>query len=379
MRRPGGLASKPFILFVLFFCLLLLTSQVAAQQTTNEPSGDSRPDNTRTENPNPDNTGANSPKPEETTNAPNPNPTPVSTTEGSTGASTGASTEASTEANTSPQTETPKDTETVVLPTISSEASSTTSSSNPTETNTSDLSSMSMPPLFPTPTPQVPPSEGAPYLHRSGLPENTIFIAVGAALGVFGVAVFAWRALVAWSINRSVRRAAIRPNNTDATALLNKRKSGIYRQPPGAAMSMEKLGTNVRHSTLGPRNHTPNSSLFFSPTAGAGMHSSGNKGSGYLPAGYYAAGSTVPGGGPGLAHAGQSIGLSPLGPQAQGYSRTRSSAPSPPASPSLAPTSRGHEQGYPSTSSINLSAATQARAPSAYLEDLFENHNPPGR
>ncbi|KGQ00669.1 hypothetical protein PAAG_12669 [Paracoccidioides lutzii Pb01] len=308
MRRPGGLASKPFILFVLFFFLLLLTSQVAAQQTTNEPSDDSRPDNTRTENPNPDNTGANSPRPEGTTNAPNSNPTPVSTTEGSTGPSTGPSTEASTEVNTPPQTETPKDTEAVVLPTISSEASSTTSSSNPTETNTSDLSSMSMPPLFPTPTPQVPPSEGAPYLHRSNLPENTIFIAVGTALGVFGVAVFAWRALVAWSINRSVRRAAIRPNNTDATALLNKRKSGIYRQPPGAAMSMEKFG------------HQP-----------------------------------------------------------QGYSRTRSSAPSPPASPSLAPTSRGHEQGYPSTSSINLSAAAQARAPSAYLEDLFENHNPPGR
>jgi len=144
-------------------------------------------------------------------------------------------------------------------------------------------------------------------------------------------------------------------------------------------MSMEKLGTNGRHSTVGQRTHTPNSSLFFSPTAGAGIHTPGNRGSGYLPAGYYTAGSAPPGGGPGMAHlSSSSIGLSPLGPQSQGYSRTRSAGPSPPGSP-VPPPSRGghgHDAMQPSTSSLNLSVPPQGRAPSAYLEDLFENHAP---
>ncbi|PGH11491.1 hypothetical protein AJ79_04866 [Helicocarpus griseus UAMH5409] len=360
MRRSRGLASRPLLVFALFFCLVLLIGRVGAQI----PDGEGIPlpgDEPSPPEQNPDQPGRQ-PNPDPTDEPSPTDPLPNDK----------KPTETQTEDNSQP-TDAPTQTK-IELPGITTDA--TTTADDPTKTD----SLPSLPPLFQIPTPQVPPggAAGAPYLQPSTVPEGTIFIAVGAALGVFGLAVFAWRALVAWSINRSVRRAATRPNQTDATALLSKRKSGVYRQPPGASMSMEKMGgSSARHSTLPPRTHTPNASLFFSPTAGANMHAaSGNRGSSYLPAGYYAAGSATPGSGSGMAHAGQSIGLSPLGPQSQGYARTRST---PPASPSLPPTSRGHEQLYPSTSSLNLSAAPQGRAPSAYLEDLFENHHPPGR
>ena len=76
------------------------------------------------------------------------------------------------------------------------------------------------------------------------------------------------------------------------------------------------------------------------------------------------------------------------------YSRARSSmVPSPPGSPSLQaslPPSRGADVGTgfrrPSTadrltmqgsnSTLNVSGPPQSRAPSAYLDDLFENHRP---
>ncbi|EEH04386.1 conserved hypothetical protein [Histoplasma capsulatum G186AR] len=349
MRRSRRLASKPFLLFVLFLCLVALVGKVGAQGPDDKEDKPSR-----TNNPGP---------PPKTTD----NPRPTTTAPQSTDEDKPRTTQKPTE------TDQPNDED---LPPLTTTDPSTTTTNGNLPSITSD-SPFSLPPLFKIPTPQVPPAAGAPYLEVSSLPEGTIFIAVGAALGLFGLIVFLWRVLVAWSINRSVRRAATRPEQSDSTpALLNKRKSGVYPQlAPGSSMSMEKMGgSGARLSGLPPRNHTPNSSLFFSPTAGAGMHTSGNRGSGYLPAGYYAAGAAS---GPG-----QSIGLSPLGPQTQGYTRTRSaSGITPPGSPSLAPTSRGggHEQGYPSTSSVNLSVAPQGRAPSAYLEDLFENHNPPGR
>ncbi|EEQ91883.1 uncharacterized protein BDCG_07003 [Blastomyces dermatitidis ER-3] len=339
MRRLRRLASRPFLLFVLFLCLLVLVGKVEAQAPNPRP-------------------------PPRTTDAPSPEPTNTGTSE-----------------TTSQETEQPTGTTESVLPPITT--TTTTTTDPPTTTTvssanlpsiTSDSSSLSLPPLFRTPTPQVPPHAGAPYLQPTSIPDGSIFIGVGGALGLFGLIIFLWRVLVAWSINRSVRRAATRPDLSDTTpALLNKRRSGVYPQfAPGASMSMEKMGNSgARLSGLPPRTHTPNSSLFFSPTAGAGLHTSGNRGSSYLPAGYYATGSTTA--------PGQSIGLSPLGPQTQGYPRTRSTGgTTPPASPSLAPTSRGggHEQGFPSTSSVNLSVAPQGRAPSAYLEDLFENHPP---
>lgn len=110
----------------------------------------------------------------------------------------------------------------------------------------------------------------------------------------------------------------------------------------------------------------------------------GPRGTGYLPAGFYAAGNSALGGGSGMAHIGG--GSSNLGNQNSRYTRARSMGPSPPLSPSLPP-SRGEDVSlrrpstagltlHASNSSLNLSAP-HARAPSAYLDDLFENH-PPG-
>ena len=107
------------------------------------------------------------------------------------------------------------------------------------------------------------------------------------------------------------------------------------------------------------------------------MQGGGKRGSNYLPAGYYAAGTAAAGGG------GAASTFTSMGPKSQGYTRTRS-APSPPSSPTLPSSSvdvsynSGHSLAGPSTSSVNLaSPPSQVRAPSAYLEDLFESHAPP--
>lgn len=111
------------------------------------------------------------------------------------------------------------------------------------------------------------------------------------------------------------------------------------------------------------------------------MQGPAKRGSGYLPAGYYAAGNSAPGGGMGMTHIGG--GGSGLGNANHRYSRARSMGPSPPRSPSLPP-SQGNDGGlgrpstaglsmHASNSSLNLSAPPQGRAPSAYLEELFQS------
>ncbi|MCJ1457974.1 hypothetical protein MMC28_008343 [Mycoblastus sanguinarius] len=250
------------------------------------------------------------------------------------------------------------------------------------------------------PPPTVPPTADAPFMQKSSLPEGTVFICVGAALGFIGFLVLAWRGLVAWSLHRSVRKAAIAQSSKysqvgDPRANIGKPKSPYFSPGPGSTLTLDHLGTSGKG---GSKQQSAHNSLFFSPTAGAGMHSPNNKGSGYLPAGYYAAGSSAPGSGSGMTHiGGGGIGLSNLRPESHRYSRARSAGPSPPGSPSLPP-SRGADsllggrdsafggrlstQGltmHASDSSLNLAAPPgQGRAPSAYLEDLFENH-PPGR
>ncbi|KAL2860881.1 uncharacterized protein BJX67DRAFT_325026 [Aspergillus lucknowensis] len=235
----------------------------------------------------------------------------------------------------------------------------------------------------------VPPTDDAPYMQKSAAPEGTVFIAVGAVLGAMGLSVLAWRGLVAWSVNRSVRRAAIMHSSENKGLLRGKKKRSGRSHPRGNghthhnAVSLEKISGN-RHSTYrgqrGSKIPTSGSGLFFSPTAG--MNNSGNRGSNYLPAGYYAAGNAAAG----LA---QNVGLSSdhLPPQVRGYTRT-GSGPTPPATP-LSPTSGIHDpqqysnsnlrQSYTaaaSISSLNLTSPPQGRTPSAYLEDLFENHPP---
>jgi len=155
-------------------------------------------------------------------------------------------------------------------------------------------------------------------------------------------------------------------------------------------MSLSNLKKNPkspgRPSTAnGGLGNTPGQSLFFSPTAGAARGSSllnpGDRSSSYLPSGYYAAGSAAPGNGTGMAHIGgpglsarEAISLSNLGPAAQGYSRTRSMGTTPPDSPNVASALGVGHSGNLSTSTLglDLNQRPRDRAPSAYLDDLFD-------
>jgi len=246
---------------------------------------------------------------------------------------------------------------------------------------------------FNYPAPTVPPTRLAPFMQKSSFPSGTVFIAVGAALGFVGFIILAWRGLVAWSLHRSVHR-----NNTFGT--LGKQRGGPHRnlfKSSGTPFYSHRTGSNLSLDPLNPSGKgglkplTPRQSLFFSPTAGAGMHTPGNRNSStYLPAGYYAAGNSAPAGGAGMTHLGSGsnplshMSLGDIGPKSQGYQRTQSMEPGSDSN-SLHP-SRGTENmpserlsygGRPSMSSGNLSLPPQGQAPSAYLEELFENY-PPG-
>ena len=212
-------------------------------------------------------------------------------------------------------------------------------------------------------------------MQESNAPEGTVFIAVGAALGLIGLTLLAWRAMVAWSVNRSVRRAAVIHASQSKRLLRGSRKkrSTHYSAAPAVDVSLHKLGTTTRTSYKPNRAPSANSGLFFSPTAGGptGSHpnlnatgSTGNRGSTYLPAGYYAAAGSsnpAPGGEP------------PYSPTAG-----LSSPSLPPAGVYHDSHNQRHSYVGGSTSSLNLNQAPQGRAPSAYLEDLFESHAPHG-
>ena len=236
---------------------------------------------------------------------------------------------------------------------------------------------------FTYPPASVPPTDNAPYMQVSKLPEGTVFIAVGGFLALLSIAVLAWRGLVALSLHRAVKRAAMYNDTSDTKARFRTPAAPMFMYSDlDSAQSLSNLGggakggKRTKPSTSNLSVSTAAQSLFFSPTAGAagaGMSHAGNRGSNYLPAGYYAAGAAAPGNGTGLAHIGstENITLSNLRPQSQGYAH-------PPESP-VYPPSIGHRL-QPSMSSIDLNQRTAApRAPSAYLEELFnESGSAPG-
>jgi hypothetical protein len=138
---------------------------------------------------------------------------------------------------------------------------------------------------------------------------------------------------------------------------------------------MEKLGLSHHNSNLPQKGPNVPSGLFFSPTANAGIHTPGGRGSDYLPAGFYATGSAV-----GAWRRADCV--------SQFISRIVSTIPvrSQPRSKSagvafVAPTG-GQDSTYSRVPNVGTSRSTlnlahpQGRAPSAYLEDLFENHPP---
>ncbi|CAI7592846.1 unnamed protein product [Penicillium discolor] len=295
------------------------------------------------------------------------------TTTSSTSTSTSSST---TSTSSSSSTSTTMDTTTTSSSSSSSttsDSSTTTSSvSTTTESSTSSSSSSSSSTTTTGAIVTIPPTANAPYMQESNAPEGTVFIAVGAALGLIGLTLLAWRAMVAWSVNRSVRRAAVMHASESKRLLRGSRKkrSTPYSAAPAVDVSLHKLGAATRTSYKPNRVPSASSGLFFSPTAGGptashpnlnATGSTGNRGSTYLPAGYYAAAGSsnpAPGGEP------------PYSPTAG-----LSSPSLPPAGVYHDSHNQRHSYVGGSTSSLNLNQAPQGRAPTlirAVGNDLFD-------
>lgn len=282
-------------------------------------------------------------------------------------------------------------------------------------------------------------------MQKSNYPEGTVFICVGAVLAFLGACVLAWRAVVAYSINRSVKKAAlasIMASDSKASAWLGgtavPTKYGpggkLYKQATdGSYMSLEALTADGKKVESRRGSHAPTrkdqkrdpSGLFFSPTAAmgsnappmSGLSSPPIRNSAYLPAGYYASSAAQAAGGAASTTLGgnHSPGRSPqlyshttppespimhppgsnrrpAGSAARDNSHARASTASmlspkyPTSNPSSTPLYT-----QPSTSSLavgtgrdNVSDDTTLpgqRAPSAYFDDLLENHGngPRGR
>ncbi|KAI1864809.1 hypothetical protein JX265_004183 [Neoarthrinium moseri] len=292
-----------------------------------------------------------------------------------------------TAANTETDEETTAATETTKVPALTSAATTTTTKA---ATTTAAANTRTVPTL-PTsagavtsfPAPSVPPTNDAPFMQKSSMPEGTVFIAVGAIMGAFGVAILIWRAVVACLLHRSVKRAAL------AQHMAND-KMAIPGAPPAAPFykytdheSQGSLGAaaaaggrGVRRTQRGPiPSATPSqTNLFFSPTA-ANTGNGGNRSSTFLPSGFYAAGQGAPQ--QGHDHA---ISLTNLRPESRGFARH--SVHSPPESPGLTPRNDPRRHPHMSTSSLNLNQVPTGRAPSMYLEDLLDENPqqfpPPG-
>ncbi|RAH68975.1 uncharacterized protein BO66DRAFT_118733 [Aspergillus aculeatinus CBS 121060] len=313
-------------------------------------------------------------------------------------ATTTTSVSSTTESTTTSSSSSSTSTTTSSSKSSSTTSASTTSTGTHTSSTSTSASSSSSTDGYPVVT--VPPTADAPYMQKSNIPEGTLFIAVGAVLGAIGLAILAWRGIVAWSVNRSVRQAAMTRSSESKGLLRSKRRKSRTRRSSsaGPGVALDKLGgagthQHHRHSHHSHRQHrtskgpSANSGLFFSPTAGM-QHGSGNRRSSYLPAGYYNANNV--GNNPRTQDARYSAAdLTGLGgPQAQGYVPTRSGS-SPPESPGLpqyhdqqdTPPRRNARRSHAeaSTSTLNLASPPAGRTPSAYLEDLFDSHPPQNR
>ncbi|THY48341.1 hypothetical protein D6C97_07672 [Aureobasidium pullulans] len=292
----------------------------------------------------------------------------------------------------------------------SSAASKTSGAASNTVSHATDLPTLAGATV---PDMVIPFTADAPFMQRSKAPEGTIFIAVGACLAFLGACVLAWRAMVAWSIDRSVKRAAM----ASVMASDAKTKYGpggnLYAMPQGSSLSLDALTSAGKPlSSAGPKKENRKSaqptadpsSLFFSPTAGqrnsAYMPVNQNRSSTYLPAGYYATpGAQAAGGRDSMV-----LGGAPsLQPTVNRYSRAEYSPPSsrdgsrPRSSVNphqhqrtgsnalLSPTHPLYAQ--PSTSSLAVGIGAQPddgsnvssnlpgqRAPSAYFEDVLHEH-----
>ncbi|POS86171.1 hypothetical protein EPUL_001578 [Erysiphe pulchra] len=299
----------------------------------------------------------------------------------------------STESDTALSTSTPQE----IITKTQTRIIATTTDSTSTETNTPTSSAsltgndgfMDLPSLtggYAIVTPSVPPTQNAPYMHQSNLPEGTVFIVVGATLGFLALSVLAWRMGVAWCLHRSVRKAAFSQSMSDTKAIYrtiatpSAPSAPLYRYSDrGSSISLSGLGS--KGGKLGTKSgaslsNSNNANLFFSPTAGAGIQNGPKGSSKYLPAGYYSAGSSAHGNTIGQApFGGPGISLSNLSTLSQGFHRSRSFDPSPPESPLAQSESNKNYQANASILSLPQTNGGSDVAPSAYLEDLFDGEN----
>ena len=208
-------------------------------------------------------------------------------------------------------------------------------------------------------------------MNHSTLPDGTVFIAVGAILAAFGLAVIVWRGIVACLLHRSVERASQAQHAaTD--------KAASFPAPPGHVYSFVERDSSPVHGSAAalltgrpqkkshkagiPTSTPSQTNLFFSPTAAPGGGGLGaSRDNRFLPSGFYASASPLPG------HNGtNSISMSTLRPSSRG----RMGDPSPPDSPLMAP-----RRNF-SSSTVNLGAPPSlngGRAPSAFLDDLLDD------
>jgi hypothetical protein len=314
-------------------------------------------------------------------------------------------------------------------PQSSATPSPTTNNGFPTVTKDIGVHLSNLPTLAGVGVPdmKVPDTAGAAFMQKSDLPEGTVFICVGAILAFFAAAVLAWRGLVAWSLHRSVKRAAMAQNMADIKAMsaVPGKKRGMYNVVgANSTMSLDHLAAAPIGSSKvtkpyaqAPGGTPPGrsaSSLFFSPTAGGtpGVRDSVHRNSTYLPAGFYASGNAAPAQGSPTTHIGgngQNLSVASLTLPGNRFSHRSDISPN--GSPSLSPIRGPYDRAPPSRDglsvygrnsmaspgtpgntrsgvfgyneenmsqlSLNVPGGTSVaggRAPSAYLEDLFENH-----
>lgn len=331
--------------------------------------------------------------------------TDAATTTDATDTDTAATTAAATttEAEAAATTTSSSDDGTTSMPGLSTSTTESANSAMPTLSSTSAADSDGT--AIPTyPAPSVPPTSNAPYMQTSSMPDGTVFIAVGAILGAFGLAILLWRAVVACLLHRSVEKAAMAQHLANDKSVFPTPPAPFYKYSDHESGSAQNVvpGRGVRRTTRGPvPSATPSqTNLFFSPTAGAGpgpapganpresvYRDAPNRDSSYrdsfrdsrfLPAGFYAAGQSSPHNVD--AADGSSISLNNLRPDSRGHARASSAAPGP-DSPGFGP-SRSPLGRDLSSSSVSLNAPADGRAPSAYLDDLLaenpEMFPPPG-
>lgn len=308
--------------------------------------------------------------------------TATTTSDSETSTSTSSTEATTTSASTSDDTTTSA---TSSMPSLST-SSTSANSDMPTLSSTTNAADTSIP-TYPAPT--VPPTQDAPYMQTSNMPDGTFFIAVGAILGAFGLGILLWRAIIACLLHRSVEKAAMTQHLAQDKTIFPTPPAPFYKYSDhDSAQNMGSVGRGVRRSTRGPiPSATPSATnLFFSPTAAPGANprdsvyrdtpnrdstyrDSSYRDSRFLPAGFYAAGQSSPANLDGAD--GSSISLTNLNPDSRGHARGLSghAAPdSPGFGPQRSPMGR---PGEISSSSVNLNVAPDGRAPSAYLDDLL--------